>query len=323
MAYTGQAWASHKEARICFALQANKGTAATTGFIEIPTKDDCDIDVSPGYSFFQMGGGFRGKTWYSNQGDTIEGKIVLPVSPGYVGAGAVYNWLFGRQDSSYYYQGYYATIYKVINYGLANEWVELYQDVKVKGGSMKLDAGLDYLTFECDLIGLCLPDVSAVTYPADAADTFVSGSLVPYKFEEASFAVDTGSGYAATVVTKNHTLTWDNMLEEVRSLAGSTVAYDAPSTEWADWTVSYDQWYTSSAVRAAFLAGTEGQYKALLTRGADICTFEMPRIKWTDAPLGVGTGGLIKQEGINFQALVALTGDSTTKACAITEVGAS
>jgi hypothetical protein len=49
----------------------------------------------------------------------------------------------------------------------------------------------------------------------------------------------------------------------------------------------------------------------------------MPRIKWTAAPLEVGTGGLIKQEGINFQALVALTGDSTTKACEITEVDAS
>jgi hypothetical protein len=321
MAYTGQPWASHKEARLCFALQDNFGTAATTGFEEIPTKDDSDIDVSPGYTFFQVGGGYRGKTWYGNQGDAIEGKMVLPCSPGYVGAGAIYNWLFARGDSSYYYQGKYATIFKVINLGLANEWVEMYQDVKVKSGSIKLDRGLDYLTFEVDLKGLALPAVDE-DWPGTVGQTFIDGSLYPYKFQEAAFSIDTGSGYAATMVTKNHTLSWDNMLEDVDSLAGVTTSYDAPNTEWADWTVTFDQWYTSSAVRAAFLAGTEGKYKAVLTRaGVDTATFEMARLKYTAAPLKVGTGGLVKQEGVAFQALVPLTGDETT--CVITEVASS
>jgi hypothetical protein len=323
MAYTGQPWASHKEARLCFAMQDNMGTAAVTGFEEIPTKEDCDIDVSPSYNFFQHGGGYRGKTWYSDTGDTVEGKMVLPCSSGYVASGLIYNWLFGRQASSYYYQGYYATIFKVINLGLTNEFVEMYQDVKVTKGSLKLDTGLDYLTFEVDLKAMSLP-VTTEAWPGTVGQTFIDGTLYPYKFQEAAFAIDTGSGYAASVVTKNHTLSWDNMLEDVDSLDGSTTIYDAPSTEWADWTVSFDQWYTSSAIRAAFLAGTEGKYKATLARAAgNTATFEIPRLKWTAAPLKVGTGGLVKQEGISLQALVPLSGDETTQACLITEAATS
>lgn len=318
MAYTGQPWASHKEARICIAPQENLGTPATTGFVEVPTKSDCDIDVSPDYRFFQMGGGFRGKTWYGDGGDTIEGSFVLPLSPGYVGDGVIYDWLWGRGDAAGFYQGGYATVIKVINLGLSNEWVELYQDVKVASGSITLDRGTDYLEAECSLKGMYLPDVAA-EWPVSVDQTFVDGSLYPYKFSEASFTVG-GSG---VLVTKNHVLSFDNMLEDVDSLAGSTTLYDAPNQEWTDWTVSYDQWYVSSVVRAAFLAGTEGSYVATLTRGGSVATFTMPRIKYTAAPLKVGTGGLIKQEGINFQALVSLSGDETTMACTVAEAVSS
>jgi len=325
MAYNGPIWASHKEARICFGLQTNKGAVATS-FVEIPTKEDCDIDVSPDYNFFQSGGGYRGIALYANRGNKIEGKIVVPLSPGWVGAGDLYNWLWGRYNGTGNYQGYYATIIKVINLGQSNEWVEQYMDVKVKSGSIKLDAGIDYVQAELDLQGSSLPTTDGAWPTGGDLDlTFVDGSLTPYGFAEAAFSIapTVGGDLAATLVTKNHTLNFDNMLEEVPSLAGVTTIYDNPNREWSNWTVTFDQWFTSSALRSAFLAGTEGAYRAVLTRPAgDAATFDMPRIKYTASPLKPGTGGLVKQEGIAFQALCPLD-DITLPACLPSEAEVS
>jgi len=322
MAYTGPTWASHKEARICFGIQSAKGVIATA-FTEIPTKEDCDIDVSPDYNFFQAGGGYRAAALYANRGNKIEGKIIMPLVPGYTGSGDLYNWLWGRLEAAGYYQGdYYATIIKVINLGLANEWVETYLDVKVRSGSIKLDTGIDYVQVDADVEGYALPTTDG-SWPTggDLDTSYVDGSYSPYHFSEAGFAIapTVGGAYAATLVTKNHSLEFDNMIENVDSLAGVTTAYDGPNMEWTNWNVSFDQWYVASAIRSAFLVGTEGMYRATLTREAgDVATFTMGRIKYTAAPLKVGTGGLIKQEGVAFRALPLLT-DVAVGPCVITE----
>jgi hypothetical protein len=312
------AWASHKEARVCVAKQAAKGTAATTGFIEIPNTDELNLDLETDYEFFQMGGGFRGKTHSAIKGDKITGKLTMPAVPGYVGTGDLYDWMWARGDGTAYFQGYYATIYKVINLGLANEWVELYKDVMVGSTVVSVDYGTKYATIEANLIGLALPTTDG-TWPASPDDALLT--TAPYKFSEATIT----AGGGASVVTRNHKLECDNMNEMVESLSGSTVAYDAPNKEFGDWKVSFDQWYIASTIRAAFLAGTEGAYTLTLTRaGGYVCTFTIPRLVYTKAPLDPGTGDLVKQSGISFQALVDMgETPATQEACIVAEVAGS
>jgi hypothetical protein len=193
--------------------------------------------------------------------------------------------------------------------------------VKVKSGSIKLDTGLDFIQAECDVEAFELPAASAsVGIPAAVDTTFIDGTVYPYKFKEAAFAIGLGTEQPAqTMVSRNHTLNFDNMIELVDSLGGTMTPYDGPNSEWTKWTVGFDQWYVSAAIRNAFLQGVEGYYQAGLTRGGTDATFTMARIHIDKAPLGPGTGGLVKQEGISMKALVPFDGDATDWPCVVEE----
>lgn len=306
-------WVSHKDCKFAIGLQSARGVAATT-FYAIPTSpEEQEIDQNPDYSFFQFGGGFRGKTHYETKGTKIEGKIMIPLVPGYVGTGSLAQWIWGRAADAYR-QGYYATVIKAIGDPTASNYTaEQYLDVKVNGGNIPFDFGMDFARVICNVMGMSLP--TTVTFPETDDSLF---TIAPYRYVEGAFRLDTGSGLAAESYTRNHNLEFDNVIESQDVLNGSTLPIDLPNTEWPDWKGSFDRPFVDKALRTAFLAGTECQYEMTLARGGTEATFLMERILYTASPLNPGTSGVVKQSGNAFQALCPLD-DDTVKPCEISE----
>lgn len=307
-------WASHKDCKLAIGLQSARDVAATTFYL-VPTEpDEQEMDVNPDYSFFQFGGGFRGLTHYETKGTKIEGKIMIPLVPGFTGTGALFNWIWGVAAAPYY-QGYYATVIKAIGHPDASNYnVEQYLNVKVTGGTIPLDYGMDFAKVVCNCEGNSVP--TAVTFPDVETDLFTTA---PYRYAEAALRLDPGTGsLAAEVYTRNHSLEFDRKIEAQMLLNESTLASDLPNTEWDDWKGTFDRPFVDETIRAAFLAGTEVQYELTLARGSTECVFTMPRILYTQAPLNPGTAGVVKQNGIGFQALCP-TDDDTVMPCTIEE----
>lgn len=306
-------WASHKDCKFAIGLQSARGVAATT-FYAIPTSpEEQEIDLNPDYSFFQFGGGFRGKTHYETKGSKIEGKIMIPLCPGYTGTGDLYDWIWGR-GATPYFQGNYATIIKAVGAPTASNYkVEQYLDCKVSGGNIPVDYGMDFARVICNVMGMSLP--TSVSFPSTDDSLFTTA---PYRYSEAAFRLDTGAGLAAEVYTRNHNLEFDNMIESQDLLNGTTLPSDLPNTEWADWKGSFDRPFVDTALRVAFLAGTECQYELTLARGGTSAVFAMERILYLASPLNPGTSGVVKQSGNSFQALCPLD-DNTVEPCVISE----
>lgn len=311
-------WASHKDCKFAVGLQSAQGVVATT-FYGIPTAvDDQEIDVNPDYSFFQFGGGFRGLTHYETKGTKIEGKIMIPLVPGYTGTGPIYNWIWGRAGTPYF-QGYYATVVKIIGAPTASNYtVERYLDVKVSGGSIPVDFGMDFAKVSLNLMGMSIP----TTVAAPDLNTILM-TTAPYRYPEVAIRLDPGTGIlAAEAYTRNHSLEFDNKIESQDLLNESTLPTDLPNVEWADWKGSFDRPFVDKTIRAAFLTGDEVKYELGFSRGAGEALFVMERILYTGAPLNPGTEGTVKQSGIAFQALCPL-GNDTVEPCEISESVAS
>lgn len=307
-------FASHKDCLMAIGLQSARDVVATT-FYAIPTApDDQEIDVNWEYSFFQFGGGFRGLTHYETKGEKIEGKLMIPATPGLVGIGDLYDWMWGREDDAYR-QGHWATVVKILGDSAASNYtVEQYLNVKVLSGSIPVDFGMDFAKLSLNVQGISHPTTEAA--PEMEMDLF---ETVPYRYPEVSVRLDPGTGsLAAEAYTRNHTLEWDNKVEPQEGLNGSTLAYDLPEAEWADWKVTFDRPFVDTTIREAFLAGTEVQYELNFTRSGGTLQFLMERLLYTKAPANPGTSGVVKQTGIAGQALCPLD-DDTVMPCVISE----
>lgn len=307
---------THKNARIYVGVQSAQGQIATS-FFNIPLDEEQDIDYDPGYDFFQVGGGGVGMTRYYTKGAKIGGKLMIPLVPGYVATGALYNWIWGREtvlDGSSP-QGYWATIKKCVG----TTYTETYLDCKVLSGELNVAFGGKYAGLSLDVGGLSLPSVGTglpVTVDDHLRET------TPYTFDNVAISLDPGGdGYVSDTYTDNHRLAFDNMIEEVPSLNGTILPVALANKEATRWSGSFDRYLMDTTVRAAFLQGLEGAYKMVLSSGSFDCTIELPRILHTSAKLTPGTGDIIKQNGIAFQALAGL--DDTTEAGSVVEAAAS
>lgn len=310
-------WASHKNCKFAIGLQTARDVAATSFYL-IPTgTEEQELDLDHDYSFFQYGSGYQGLTHSETKGTKIEGKIALPLVPGFTGTGDLYKWIFERAAEPYR-QGGYATIIKAIGDPAASNYlIEQYINCKVKSGTISVDFGADYAKMSCNVQGNSLP--TTVTFPSGAGINTALMTTTPYRYAEASVKLDPGTdSLAAEPYTTNHLLEFDNKLEVLNLLNETTLPTDLPNTEWADWKGSFDRPFVDTTIRAAFIAGREVQYQLLLTRGGTQATFTMERIKYTKAAANPGTSGVVWQKGINFQALCPLD-DPTVMACEIEE----
>jgi hypothetical protein len=306
---------SHKDCSVLIGLQTAKGVEATALFI-IPLFEEFTLGVNPNFSMLQAGNNNRGISHYFSTGAEITGKLALPLYPGYTGVGDLYDWMWALQDDAASFQGYWATVWKGIGVGLSTEVVEKYVDVRVTGGTVNIEHGSPYLKLDITLEG-CAPPVTD-TWPGDGDDALLS--LVPYRFAEASFTTDGG----ANSFTNNHKLEFDIKLDKLKVLDGSEVATpNMVNAEWLDWKGTFDQVYVSDTIRTAFLAKTESSYVATLASGGNTATFTMARTIYTEGNVNPGNEGVVKQNGIGFQALSSLT-DLTAAGmpCVIAESGA-
>jgi hypothetical protein len=142
----------------------------------------------------------------------------MPAIPGYLGGAStdLSNWMWGRSGD--YNQGYYATIYR----DMGNSLVECYLDCVCTGGTIAVDFGAEYAALDLNVTGIAAPTSATIT---NEDETMFQ--IRPYRFSEASITLE-----AACNVTRNHTLTWDNMVEspaDMGVLNGSTYPYALPS----------------------------------------------------------------------------------------------
>lgn len=310
-------WNTHKNSRIFIGLQSAQGQIATS-FFNIPLDEEQDIDYDPAYDFFQIGGGGVGMTRYYTRGAKVGGKIMLPLVPGYVATGDIYDWIWGRVatgDGSSP-QGYWATIKKCIG----TAYTETYLDCKVLTGEFSMAYGGKYVGLSLDVGGLQAPSVGS-GLPGTIDDNL--RTVDPYTFETVAVSLDPdgNAAYVADTYTDNHRLAFDNMIEEIPSLNGSIFPVGLVNREATRWSGSFDRVLVDTTIRAAFLAGNEGAFKVVLTAGGFTCTIELPRILHTSAKLTPGTGDVIKQGGIAFQALAGL--DDVTEAGSVVEAAVS
>ena len=298
----------HKHCQLVIGIQTDQGVEASGTLWSIPLPEGFELTNQQNYSFFQYAGGHYDLKWYETGGQWVEGTIRMPAIPGYLGGAStdLSNWMWGRSGD--YNQGYYATIYRDMGNGL----VECYLDCVCTGGTIAVDFGAEYAALDLNVTGIAAPTSATI---ANEDETMFQ--VRPYRFSEASITLE-----AACNVTRNHTLTWDNMVEspaDMGVLNGSTYPYALPNNALAQWTGSFDKLFTdSSTVYSRFLAGTESKYTLTLTRSAvATCVIKMPRIIYTENPLSAPGDGIVREEGINFQALGST--DGSTDACTITE----
>ena len=304
------AFVAHKAARVGFGKQTAKGTPATPSLL-LPLPEGDELNDNPNYSFFQYSRGHWGLAHWSQEVEQVEGRITLPLVPGYVSSGALYDWIWGRDDDN---DTYYATIIR----DLGNV-VLSYADVKVTTGTITAESGGNYVSLELNLIGAALPASGSLGSSISEA----LFTLRPYQFHEVSISVAaTGDSLASRAYTRNHRIEFDNHIVsggDMGVLNGSTFPYALPSEAATNWTVTFDELFLDDDLIAAFLDQDEYQYCLTLSRtGVAGCTFTMPRCVITAYPVNIPDSGILRADGVSLQALASL--DDETPACTIAEI---
>lgn len=304
------AFVPHKYGNVVVGLQSAIDVEAAGTLYKIPLPRGCKPpSLRPNITSWEYSGGHYGLKWYASGGAIVEGSLEMPLIPGYVAAGGsgtdLGDWMFGRQNSAAYYEGYYATIY--VDRG--NSVVEHYLNCKVKSGRIKVDYGAPYASVELDIIGCSIPAADTFTDPDP--DLF---EIQPYRYDEASLSLAS----AADTYTRNHSIEFDNMIEAVEAINGTSVPTALPSGAKAQWKVSFDRWFYNSTIYDAFVASTEVAYVLTLARaGVATATFTMPRCVATEYAMDFPESGMVKETGITLQAYEST--DGTVDACTVAE----
>ena len=307
----------HKHCQIAIGIQTGLGIEAAGTIYSLPLPEGAEFANQKNYSFFQYAGGHYGLKWYESGGQWAEGSMRLPMIPGYMGAATtdLYDWMFGRSGAATYEQGAYATIYRDMGNTIDGAQVEKYLDCVCTGGTINVDFGAEYAALDLNITGITAPATNAVL----AGESEAMFAIRPYRFVEAALELD---GVACNI-TRNHVLTWDNMVEapaDMGVLNGSVYPYALPNNAKAQWSGSFDAlWNASATIYDRFIAETESAYQVVLTAAAvATCTIAMPRILYTEDPLPAPADGIVRENGVNFQALAAT--DDSVDACTISEV---
>ena len=308
----------HKEAMVGFALQSDLFTAATEADIILPLTEGTSFNWKPNINFYQNIQGNYELTHYYSGGEWLEFSVTFPIIPGMLipSDTGLYEWAFDRDESDYN-QGYWATFFEY----LGNSEYKVYSACKCTKGSIDVKYGeRAMITFEG--IGIRTPvDGSSANFPSGA--DLMTG--LPYIYKEASVSLNytTGGAYAADTNTSDHKLSWDNQVvspSDIGTLNGVEYPMYLPNSANAQWTGQYSRTFVDDDVRDAFLNRQECKYKLTMARsGVASAILEFPRIVYSDANVAIPNDGIIKQDGISFQAL---GGVDETAAFTFTETAA-
>ena len=326
----------HKQCWMGMAIQTGVGVVATAPTVLFPISEEAAMGYKPNYSFFQYADAkMSGPRGYWSGGEWSEGSLSLPLVPGMLadagGSGGMNGtitvndaiadigmWAFARTHtgatSANYGQGLFASVFR---YTFHTQ--EVFQDVKITSGKIGVSFGQRAM-LDLNLLGLRKPatvttmDRDSVTLAETAVET------APYTFAGASLTLGATGAAVADIVTNDHSLDFDNMCagaDESGSLSGAAYPRYLPNNELAQWTATFNRHYLNATYYAYFLAGTEGQYTLTLVSGATTAIISFPRLVYTDSPLVIPASGFLGQDGISFQALASVVGD--TYAWTITE----
>ena len=311
----------HKACALAIGLQAELGVEAPGTKYLIPLPGGADaMNNRKNYSFFQYSGVQWQRALHETEGEYTEGTLTVPLIPTFLASvdELLHKWLWGRDATpGAYAQSYYATVYR----DLGNV-VEMYLDVKCTGGTINVDYGAQFASVELNVTGIKAP--TEVAWPAVDLTMF---AIAPYRYSGAALSLLTAEGapLGSSSVTRNHSIKWDNKNvspQDMGVLNGSTFPVALPEEALAEWGGTFDKYFTEADLYRAFLLGSEGQYILTLNQvigAAAIATFTFPRILYTEDPLKLPDSGLVKEEGIAWEALGSM--DGATPACTIEEVG--
>ena len=318
----------HKACALAIGLQSALGVDdATPHLIPLPGGADA-MTNRKNYSFFQYSGVQWQRALYETEGQSVEGTITVPLIPGFLASDdeIFHKWIWGRNpDLAAYAQGYYATVYRQVG-----DLEEKYRDVKCTGGTIGLDYGQQFPSMELNLVGIQPPAEAGIDFSLIDRTMF---TVKPYSYKGAALSLLDSEGVALgdSSVTRNHSIKWDNKNvapADMGVLNGSTFPIALPEEALAEWGGSFDKYFLAGdtpvqAIYQAFLAGAEAQYALSITQfpgalapGA-VVTFTFPRILFTEDPLKLPDSGLVKEEGIAWEALGKM--DGTIPACTISE----
>ena len=314
------AFIPHKYCNVTVALQIAKDAEAGTAY-KLPLPEGTDLTNNKNYTFFQYSGGHYGPKHYETGGTYMEGTLRIPFIPGYVAAGDLYTWIWGRTSEATYFQTNWATITRDLGHTK-----ETYTNCKVMGGTIAVDYAGNYVSLDLNVAGIAEPTPASV----DGDESLFTTR--PYRYKETTLETAEGGTYgvpgavlAGSNVTRNHSLEFNNMNEAPGDMGtlqnpGSTYPYDLPSSAKAVWTGSFDRIYANSDIYDAFMGGEECAY--VLTMASVLsdvtCTFTMPRIVYTEDPLNAPDSGIVR-ESVSFQALEKQVGVTVTDACVVAE----
>jgi len=309
------AYIPHKACSLAFGLQTAQGIVGDADTNLPIIEDTTGPNWLKHYTFFQYADGVYSKRHYFQEGEWLEGTIKVPVIPSML-TGDFYDWILGRTSEATYYQGYYGTLFRDLGHIR-----EVYQDVKVKNGSLSISrTGMAVLDLSIE--GLTAPYETG-TFAGDIYEA------KPYIYSDATLQMAMGDGsygtpastLAAENYTSNHTLEFDNMQEspaDMITLNGEIGPLALPNSALPEWKGSFDRIFANADLYRDFLAGRECQYVLTMTHGTGaVATATMPRILIAEHPTSVQGSGILRGSGINFQALGST--DGSTLACEISE----
>ena len=301
----------YKECKLGFAIQTAKGTAAATPTAVYPLPEaGSGINPLKNYSFFHWADNNYNIAHYMSEGQWNEGSITIPIIPAVTlaSAGVVYNWAFDRENAASYYESKWATVWRDLGHT-----AEKFADVKVTTGTIRETAG-SFMALELNVIGIGA--VVAESFPAVSVET---GD--PYVWSQTALSLTLGGGAAGVesyitdmpINFDNHIVSPSDMLTK----RSSAYPIDLPSTEKTEVGGTMSRMYLNNEVYADFKSGQEGVITEVWTSGATAATISLPRVLFTENPIGIPTEDILKEDAISWQALGSV--DGTTDPMTISE----
>lgn len=182
--------------------------------------------------------------------------------------------------------------------------VKKFTDTKVRTAEFTIAKG-GHCSVALDVVALLIESGSA------ESPDFNTGA--PYIYQETDVKIGVAGGAVASDSdVESITISIDNGLEdpsEGMRLRNSYAPYQLYNLSGMRVTGSVDVDFVNNGLYADFLAGTESAITLILTRGCDVCTFTLPRIRWdADNAASPGTKDSRIVEGLTFTALGSATG---------------
>ena len=301
----------YKEGKLGFAIQTGQGVAAATPTQVYPLPEaGSGIHPLKNYNFFNWADNNYSISHYMSEGQWNEGTITIPIIPGYTLAsdGAMYLWCFSRTSSETYYQTQWATIWRDLGHVS-----EKFVDCKVASGTIREAAG-NFMSLELSVIGIAEPIEES--FPAVSVIT-----TDPYVFSQSVFSLVTAGGaLTQDTYVGDVPINFDNKLvspSDMLTKQESAYPVALPSTQKIDVAGTMSRLFINDEVYTDFKAGTEAAIREVWTSGGTVCTVDIPRVVWTEDPIGIPTEDIFKEDSVAWQALGSVAG--TTDAISITE----